>query len=41
MATLIQQQPTMRNTILEPLSQNRLPLVHVLTSKPESDEEKV
>ncbi len=41
MATLTQQQPPMRNTILEPLLQKRLPLVHVLTSKIESDEEKV
>lgn len=41
MATLTQQQPMMRNTTLETISQKRLPLVHVLTSKTESYEEKV
>ncbi len=41
MATLIQQQPSIKSIILEPIQQKRLPLVHVLTSKPESDEEKV
>ncbi|CAF3249567.1 unnamed protein product, partial [Rotaria sp. Silwood2] len=38
MATLMQQQPTMRTTALETIPQKRFPLVHVLTSKTESDE---
>ena len=41
MATLTQQQPTMRSTLLEPLPQKHFPLVHILTSKPENDEVKV
>ncbi|CAF1089108.1 unnamed protein product [Rotaria sordida] len=38
MATLMQQQPTMKNIALETIPQKRFPLVHVLTSKTESDE---
>ena len=41
MATLIQQQPSMKSTTFETLSQKRFPLVHVLTSRTESVEEKV
>ena len=41
MATLIQQQLSMKSILLEPIQQKRLPLVHVLTSKTENDEEKV
>lgn len=41
MATLTQQPINIKNTILEPILQRRLPLVHVLTSKSENDEEKV
>jgi hypothetical protein len=41
MATLTQQQPLMRNVTLGTISQKRFPLVHILTSKTESDEEKV
>ncbi|CAF3323798.1 unnamed protein product [Rotaria socialis] len=38
MATLMQQQPTMRNKALETIPQKNFPLVHVLTSKTETDE---
>jgi hypothetical protein len=41
MSTLTQQQPSTKSILLEPIPQKRLPLVHVLTSKPENDEEKV
>ena len=42
MATMIQQQMTkMGSSTFEPLTQKRLPLVHILTSKPENDDEKV
>ena len=41
MATLMQQQPTMKDLSLETIPQHRFPLVHVLTSKSESDEAKV
>jgi hypothetical protein len=41
MATLTQQQPNLRNLTFETTPQKRFPLVHVLTSKSESDEEKV
>lgn len=43
MATMIQQQPSqkMGSSTLEPLLQKRFPLVHILTSKPENDDEKV
>ncbi|CAF3693408.1 unnamed protein product, partial [Rotaria sp. Silwood1] len=38
MVTLMQQQLMMQNTTLETIPQKRFPLVHVLTSKTESDE---
>lgn len=42
MATMIQQQMSnMGSSTFEPLTQKRLPLVHILTSKPENDDEKV
>lgn len=37
----MQQQPSMKNTPLEMLTQKNYPLVHVLTSKTESDDAKV
>ena len=44
MTTMIQQQQqqsTMGSTTLETLTQKRFPLVHILTSKPENEDEKV
>jgi hypothetical protein len=41
MTTLMQQQSATRNTALETIPQKRFPLVHVLTSKSENDEDKV
>lgn len=41
MATLTQQATYIKNTILEPITQRRFPLVHVLTSKTDNDDEKV
>jgi hypothetical protein len=41
MTTLTQQQSATRSTTLETIPQNRFPLVHVLTSKSENNEDKV
>jgi hypothetical protein len=41
MTTLTRQQSATRNTTLETIPQKRFPLVHVLTSKSENDEDKV
>ncbi len=41
MTTLTRQQSATRSTALETIPQKRFPLVHVLTSKSENDEDKV
>jgi len=44
MSTLMvqkQKQPVMKNTILQKIPQNNLPIVHVLTSRTDNHDEKV
>jgi len=44
MSTIIvqkQKQPVIKNTILEKIPQNNLPIVHVLTSRIDNNDEKV
>ena len=41
MATITEQQSTMKSVTLTTMQEKRFPLVHILTSKPEQDDEKV